>query len=65
MTKDIIDVIRDKMANDEISIRRLASETGVSYPYLQGVLSRAHSPTLEFLHKIMSHIGLELRAVLK
>ena len=63
MPKDVIDVIREKMDRMDVSIRRLAAESGVSYPYLQGVLARDHSPTLEYLAKIMDYLGLELRVV--
>ena len=60
---DIIEAIRARMAAGGVSIHRLAAEAGVAYSYCQGVRAREHSPTLEYLAKIMAPLGLELRVV--
>lgn len=69
--RDLIDQVFEQMERQGVSIRKMSIDLGIGYAYLHGVLKRnsdgerAHSPTLEYVNKILDYLGLELRITTK
>lgn len=61
--RDVIDSIRHKMELSGLSLRKVAEDAGIAYPYLHGVLAREHSPSMAYLEKVMDVLGLEFLIV--
>lgn len=60
MTAGIIDSIRDKLEESNMTIRELADHVGVSDQYLYRVLRNEQVPSMQLLEKMVSGIGCTL-----
>lgn len=59
--RDAIDIIRERMESDGVSVRRMAELADVSHAHLHRVLTRSKSPSLEYVEKLLAVFSLEIQ----
>lgn len=56
--RKLIEALRIRVANGEISERRLAVQVGISQPHLHNVLKGTRSLSLEYADAVLERLGL-------
>lgn len=58
---DFISKLRSKMESRGLSVRDLAREAGVGYPYLYRVLKGEQNPSIDWMEKVGAEVGLKIK----
>lgn len=62
---DFVELLRQKIDQEEITISELAKKAGVGRPYLHRVLSGDHVPTIDWMEKVGKHLGISIKVTVK
>ena len=60
----IIDLIRELMYQQNISIQDIVRETGLSYEIVNNIVTKEIIPTPEYAEVILNYLGMTLEEVL-
>lgn len=58
---DFISKLRKRMDSRGLSVRDLATEAGVGYPYLYRVLKGEQNPSIDWMEKVGDKVGLKIK----
>lgn len=55
-----VQIVRDTIDKRGLTVRQVADDAGIGYPYLYRVLKGEHSPTMDRAQKIADALGLSV-----